>query len=220
MQKLVEGVHHFQSQVFNPKKALFEWLSRGQNPVALFITCSDSRIDPNLITQTEPGDLFVIRNAGNIVPPYGADHGEPASIEYAVNALGIQDIVVCGHSHCGAMAALLEPGHLKDLPAVSKWLGHAEPTRRLVAEKYGHLQGEALLMATVEENVLSQLEQVACHPAVADKLVRGDVKLHGWVYKIETGEVFTFDPAQGQFVLLRETGPLPSSPVAAKQTSP
>src|SRR5688572_22576048 len=129
MQKLIEGLHHFQSQIFSSQRELFERLARGQTPDALFITCSDSRINPNLITQTEPGDLFIIRNAGNIIPPHGAANGgEGATIEYAVAALGVKDIIVCGHSHCGAMKALLEPERLVNLPTVGAWLSHAEAT--------------------------------------------------------------------------------------------
>ena len=107
MQKLIQGIHHFQSNLFSPQRELFERLAGGQHPDALFITCSDSRISPNLITQTEPGELFIVRNAGNIVPPYGAANGgEGATIEFALVGLGIQDIIVCGHSHCGAMKGL------------------------------------------------------------------------------------------------------------------
>src|ERR1044071_9547851 len=127
MQKLVHGIHRFQEGVFRSQKELFEQLSSGQKPAALFITCSDSRIDPNLLTQTEPGDLFILRNASNIVPPYGPyGGGEAATIEYAVSVLGVQDIIVCGHSHCGAMSGLLNPDQVRELPAVRNWLAHAE----------------------------------------------------------------------------------------------
>ena len=110
MQKLVEGIHQFQNDIFSSKQRLFERLVDGQHPLALFITCSDSRIDPSLLTQTEPGELFIMRNAGNIVPPYGTiNGGEAATIEFAVSALGVKDIVICGHSHCGAMNGVLKP---------------------------------------------------------------------------------------------------------------
>jgi carbonic anhydrase len=200
MQKLVEGIHKFQTNVIGQDRDFFARLADGQSPETLFITCSDSRIVPNLITQTQPGELFIIRNAGNIVPPYGASNGgEGATIEYAVAALGVRDIVVCGHSHCGAMKALLQPDGLDELPAVKSWIGHAESTRRVMRKCYGHLEGQALLTATVQENVVSQLENLRTHPAVAARLASGDLQLHGWVYKIETGEVFGFDPATGQF---------------------
>jgi carbonic anhydrase len=214
MQKLVQGVHAFQSNIFRSQSELFERLSGGQNPQALFITCSDSRINPNLITQTDPGDLFIIRNAGNIVPPHGAANGgEGATIEFAVAGLGVPDIIVCGHSHCGAMKGLLEPSALKDLPAMSAWLSHAEATRRIVREKYTERTNSVLLTTTVEENVLVQIENLRTHPTVAVGLARGRLKLHGWVYKIETGEVFAYDPDRGQFLPITEAvlAPLPDS---------
>ena len=205
MQKLIQGIHAFQDKHFIPLQSLFEKLAKGQTPETLFITCSDSRIDPNLLTRSKPGDLFILRNAGNIVPPHGAANGgEGATIEFAVAALGVKDIIVCGHSHCGAMKGLLEPEALISLPTVSAWLNHAESTRRIMRENYAHLDGDLLVAATVEENVLVQLENLRTLPSVATRLVKGDLHLHAWVYKIETGEVFAFDPAAGQFVPLAE----------------
>jgi carbonic anhydrase len=205
MQKLVAGIHHFQSTIFSPQRELFERLAEGQHPEALFITCSDSRINPNLVTQTDPGDLFILRNAGNIVPPYGAvKGGEAATIEFAVVALKVQYIIVCGHSLCGAMKGLLDPASLANMPATENWLRHAEATRRIVHEVYPDRQGVAQLTTAVEENVLVQLENLRTHPAVAVGLARGTIKLHGWVYKIETGEVFSFDPTRGQFMPLTD----------------
>jgi carbonic anhydrase len=210
MQKLVQGIHHFQSSIFSSQRELFERLADGQHPDALFITCSDSRILPNLITQTEPGELFILRNAGNIVPPYGAANGgEGATIEFAVAGLGVKDIIVCGHSHCGAMKGLMHPKSLHDMPAVAAWLSHAEATRRIVREKYGDRTGEALLTTVVEENVLVQLENLRTHPAVAVGLASATLKLHGWVYKIETGEVFAYDWERGQFVPVTEALTVP-----------
>ncbi|HUG93515.1 MAG TPA: carbonic anhydrase [Planctomycetaceae bacterium] len=213
MQKLVQGIHDFQQTIFSDKQKLFEHLAQGQNPHALFITCSDSRIDPNLLTQTEPGDLFILRTAGNIIPPYGAPQaGEAGTIEYAVAVLKVQDIVVCGHSHCGAMAGLIHPETIAAMPAVRTLLSHAESTRRIIAENYGHLtSAEDRLSATIEENVLVQLEHLRTHPAVAAALARNGLTLHGWVYKFETGEVFAFHPGEGQFIpLKRESHHRPS----------
>lgn len=205
MQKLVKGIHQFQQDSFRPMQGKFEALARGQHPETLFITCSDSRIVPNLLTQTDPGDLFILRNAGNLVPPHGASGGgEAATIEFAVAGLGVRDIIVCGHSHCGAMKGLLHPEQLETLPAMAAWLSHAETTARIVRDNYGHLEGDNLLAACTEENVLVQLEHLRTLPAVATRLVKGDIHLHGWVYKIETGEVFAFAPASGQFVPLAE----------------
>ncbi len=203
MQKLIEGIHRFQRETFLPLQGLFEQLAKGQHPETLFITCSDSRIDPNLLTRSKPGELFILRNAGNIVPPYGSGSGgEAATIEFAVAALGVRDVIVCGHSHCGAMKGLLQPEQTASLPALASWLSHAETTRRIIRDNYGHLDGERLLTAAIEENVLVQLENLRTHPAVASRLRRGDLHLHGWVYKIETGEVFAYDVDSGQFVKL------------------
>jgi carbonic anhydrase len=201
MQKLIQGIHQFQQESFRPLQGLFEELSKVQNPETLFITCSDSRIDPNLLTRSRPGDLFILRNAGNIVPPHGAaSGGEAATIEFAVAALGVKDIIICGHSHCGAMRGLLHPEQVASFPAVSSWLSHADKTLRIVRDNYGHLDVDRLLTATVEENVLGQLENLRTLPPVASRLVRGDLHLHGWVYKIETGEVFAYELTCGQFI--------------------
>ena len=205
MQKLIQGIHSFREETFRPLRGLFEQLAHGQNPETLFITCSDSRIDPNLLTRSKPGELFILRNAGNIVPPHGAANGgEAATIEFAVAGLGVKDVIVCGHSHCGAVNGLLHPDKVAGLPAVADWLQHAEATKAIVTENYQHLSGPLLLNAAIQENVLVQLEHLRTLPAVAARLARGALKLHGWVYKIETGEVFAYDPAAGQFVPLTE----------------
>ncbi|MFN0064488.1 MAG: carbonic anhydrase [Myxococcaceae bacterium] len=205
MQKLVEGVHKFQNEIFGKHRELFERLAEVQNPDTLFITCADSRINPALITQTEPGDIFILRNAGNIVPPAGHRGGEAATIEYAIHVLDVKDIIVCGHSNCGAMKALLGPP-LTSLPAVAQWLEYAEITKRIVEEKYPHATSEQKTNIVVQENVLAQIENLRTHPSVAARLARGKLRLHGWVYKIETGEVFGYDPTEAQFRPLIEVG--------------
>jgi carbonic anhydrase len=194
VRKLIAGLHEFQCNYFKQHRDLFEHLSHEQHPRALFITCSDSRIDPNLLTQTEPGELFIIRNAGNIIPPYGATNGgEGAAVEYAVQALGVKQIIVCGHSNCGAMKGLLQLGRLaEDMPLVYDWLKHAEATRRLIKENYADYEGEELLNATIEENVLTQLENLRTYPVIHSKLHQGEISLYGWVYKIDTGGVFVY----------------------------
>ena len=201
MQKLVQGIHRFRNDVFSAKQRLFERLVEGQQPLALFITCSDSRIDPALLTQTEPGELFILRNAGNIVPPYGTiNGGEAATIEFAVRALGVKDIVICGHSHCGAMSGLLAPEKLDDLPAVRDWLAYADSTRRIMQENHQDLsEATARLATTVEENVLVQLEHLRTHPSVAVALARKELNIHGWVYTFETGQVFAYHPDREQY---------------------
>ncbi|MBL4884411.1 MAG: carbonic anhydrase [Planctomycetaceae bacterium] len=219
MQKLIEGIHQFQEKNFRPLQGLFEQLSKEQNPETLFITCSDSRIDPSLITQTQPGELFILRNAGNIVPAHGAaGGGEIATIEFAVTALGVKDIIICGHSHCGAMKGLLEPELTKCCPSMTSWLSHAETTRRIVLDNYQYLDEDKLLTATVEENVLVQLEHLRTLPAVASRLVKGDLHVHGWVYKIETGEVFAYDPKSKQFVPIAKYQYLPEETEARHST--
>lgn len=220
MQKLIAGLHRFQGEDFLPLQGLFEQLAKGQQPETLFITCSDSRIDPTLLTSAQPGDLFILRNAGNIVPPHGAGNGgEAATIEFAVSALGVKDIIICGHSHCGAMQGLLHPEQVASLPAVASWLSHAETTRRIMRENYSHLEGAQLLTATIEENVLVQLENLRTLPSVGSRLVKGDLHLHGWVYKIETGEVFAYDAGDAQFVKLTDRPPHLDSAVQRRTTS-
>ena len=222
MQKLVEGIHKFRADIFRTRHELFERLSGGQTPEALFITCSDSRIVPDMIMQADPGDLFVLRNAGNLVPPYGPAPagGEAATIEYAIKALNIKDIIVCGHTRCGAMQALMNPDSLADLPGVRSWLGHAAATREIIRTNYQNLSAEATWKATVEENVLVQLENLRTHPSVAAGLARGDLKLHGWVYKFETGEVFAYDPVKGQFVLIEDGTPATAAVGPRRVASP
>ncbi|AFY75993.1 MAG: carbonic anhydrase [Hydrococcus sp. C42_A2020_068] len=203
MKKLLEGLKRFQAGYFSSHKELFEQLAHGQHPRILFITCADSRIDPNLITQAEVGELFVIRNAGNIIPPFGAANGgEGASIEYAIDALGIEQIVVCGHSHCGAMKGLLQLNSLEEkMPLVYNWLKHAEATRRVVNENYSsYLDGEELLELTIAENVLNQLDNLQTYPSIRSKQHQQKLSLHGWIYRIETGEVLAYDPVLHDFV--------------------
>ena len=215
MLKLITGLHHFQSEVFSSHKELFERLVDGQSPEALFITCADSRINPNLITQTSPGDLFILRNAGNIVPPHGAANGgEAATVEFAIRGLGVKNIIICGHSHCGAMRALLHPEELVEMPALKDWLSFAEATRRTVEENYSGFDDAQLLNIAVQENVLTQLENLRTHPAVQARLSSGQLNLHGWTYKIESGEVFNYQSDAGQFL------PVNDVPLTAERRRP
>jgi carbonic anhydrase len=207
LHKLVAGIHQFQSHVFHQQQEFFRTLANGQQPLGLFITCSDSRVNPNLITQTEPGELFILRNVGNIIPAYTSntvDGATAAAIEFAVSALNVEYVIVCGHSHCGAMKALVDPTSVAEMPSVSGWLTHAESARRIVRENYKELDRNAQINVLIQENVLAQLENLRTHPAVAVRLSRRDLRLCGWVYKLETGEVFAFDPDVGQFVSLLE----------------
>jgi carbonic anhydrase len=205
MQKLLAGVRRFQSDAFSTRRRLFEHLADGQHPMALFITCSDSRIDPNLLTQTEPGDLFVLRTAGNIVPPYdAAQAGEAGTIEYAVSVLKTPDVIVCGHSQCGAVTGVLNPESIREMSAVKSLLKHSEAIRNAVGETGPQSDGANRLAAAIEANVLLQLQHLQSHPSVAAALARNELRLHGWVYRFETGAVLAYDPDAERFVPLED----------------
>jgi carbonic anhydrase len=211
MEKLVRGIHHFQSTTFSANRELFESLSQGQQPDTLLITCSDSRIAPDLLMQTQPGDIFVLRNAGNLIPPYGAANGgEGATIEYAISALGVRHALVMGHSNCGAMKGLLDPESLADMPLVSEWLRHADATRRVIDECYTDLQGVDLLNAAIKENVLVQLDNMRTYPIVAALMAKGALTLHGWIYEIESGQILAYDPQVSHFVPITSGSVLPT----------
>lgn len=218
--RIIQGVNQFHDNYFVTHQELFEQLSQGQSPDVLFITCSDSRIDPCLITQSPPGRLFVVRNVGNIVPTYGsASITEAAAIEYAVQALGVKEIIVCGHSHCGAMRGLLQVGSLAEtMPMVYSWLRmHGEATRRLVVDNYPNETAERLLKIAIEQNILTQIENLETYPVVRSCLHAGTLNLYAWMYEIETGSVYTFDAAQRKFALMEQRSfPVPA-PISARQ---
>jgi carbonic anhydrase len=204
MKELVEGVAKFQTTVFPEKRDLFARLAGKQSPRALFITCADSRVVPDMLTQCEPGDLFICRNAGNIVPTYGgsAMGGVSATIEYAVVALKIEHVVVLGHSDCGAMKGILHPEHVKHMPAVASWLHHGNIARLMVEENYPELDEAGKLRAIIEENVIAQVEHLRTHPSIATRLARNQIGVHGWVYNIEQGSIWAFDAERGAFIQL------------------
>jgi carbonic anhydrase len=205
MKNLINGLYEFQNNGFSKYKELFETLAGGQNPSALFVTCSDSRVNPNLLTGSDPGDLFVLRTAGNIIPPYDNSlGGEAATIEYAVQVLKIRDIIICGHSQCGAMGGLLAPDSITELPAVKAYLEHAQSCLSAVEKKHNQIADKDTRLArTIEENVLLQFENIATHPSVAAAIGRGELKLHGWVYQFETGQVSAYNPNDDVFQLIR-----------------
>jgi len=201
MQKILQGVEHFQHDVFPQHRHLFKQLANSQSPRALFITCSDSRILPNLITQTEPGELFLCRDVGNIVPAHGGAYGGvSATIEYSVAVLGVKHVIICGHSDCGAMRALLHPEKVKHLPSVYGWLSHAEAARHTVDHMHPDADEDTKLQALIEQNVVSQLTNLRTHPAVAARVATGALAVHGWKYSIETGEVNVYDEMLRRFV--------------------
>ncbi|MEU3529271.1 carbonic anhydrase [Streptomyces sp. NPDC038707] len=188
MRHLAEGVARFQRDVFPAKAALFAGLAGQHGPHTLFIGCSDARVVPELITDSEPGELFVVRTAGNLVPAHGpCPDGVAASVEYAVAVLGVTDVVVCGHSACGAMTALARHHDLSGARAVAAWLRHADASRARTA-RAGDVE------ALVRQNVLAQLANLATHPSVARGLVERTLTLHGWVYDIASGRVDDLAP--------------------------
>ncbi|MEV4013133.1 carbonic anhydrase [Nonomuraea angiospora] len=205
MRDLAAGVARFQRDVLPAKADLFAHLATNHTPHTLFIGCSDARVVPELITGSEPGDLFVIRTAGNLVPAYhpGAD-GVAASIEYAVAVLGVSDIVVCGHSACGAMTALADDHDLTALPAVAHWLRHADASlaRAARAASAEPGAGEDKVSVLVRSNVIAQLANLATHPCVGRGLAAKTLTLRGWVYDIATGAVDQLDPGTGSSAAL------------------
>jgi carbonic anhydrase len=212
MQRLIEGVHRFHNDQFGNYRSLFRKLSQeGQNPHTLFITCSDSRVLAELITQSKPGDLFVVKNVGNIIPPAtvtGSPNSTAAAIEFAVETLRVSDIVVCGHSQCGAMTALL--GGLPDgkaMPHLREWLKLAAPVREIMQSQYFQIRDESVRVDTAaEENVLFGLENLHSYHCVQERLMDGSLRLHGWFFKIATAELFAYDPEKKQFLPLIAEG--------------
>ncbi len=202
MQKLAEGIHEFQNNYFARNRDLFVRLATdGQRPETLFITCADSRVVPTLFTNTAPGELFIVRNVGNVVP-HGLPGGTAAAIEYAIEVLEVEQVIICGHTGCGAMQAILDPSRMDRLPYVRRWLEETTRVRGIVEERYGDLTGQERLTAAAEENVLVQLENLRAYPFVAARLDSGRLQMNGWIFKIETGEVFGYEPEHGQFLKL------------------
>lgn len=208
LRNIVEGFQRFRDEVFPQQEELFKKLAHEQKPRAMFITCADSRIVPELITQSSPGDLFVTRNVGNVVPPYGQmNGGVSTAIEFAVMALGVHHIIICGHSDCGAMKAVMDPQTLERMPTVKAWLRHAEVAKVVVQENCGCANHESLEVLT-EENVVAQLDHLRTHPSVAARLASGQLFIHGWVYDIETSVIKAYDAELGRFRAIGD-GPLP-----------
>ena len=193
--KFLGGVSRFQKEVYPQQKDLFERLALGQRPEALFITCADSRIDPCLLTQTKPGELFICRVIGNIVPPYpDALGGVSATVEYAVGVLRVPEVIVCGHTDCGVMKGALNPDAFEDYPNVSAWLRYARVQHRATDPS------AEVLLALTEQNVAAQLANLRSHPAVKARLDEGDLTLHGWIYHIGPGIVTAYEEESRKFV--------------------
>jgi carbonic anhydrase len=203
MQQLIDGYARFRSSVFPQQSGLFEKLAKGQQPQALFICCSDSRVVPEMVMQCDPGTLFPCRSVGNLVPPpTEASSGIAATVEYAVRVLKIPDVIVCGHSDCGAMKGILESEKIESLPAVRSYLQHAGPSSKWLThllKDATSLSFEQKLRLLTEANVIAQLQNLRTHPAVDEALKKNAVHVHGWVYDIGSGGIQQFDLEQGCF---------------------
>jgi carbonic anhydrase len=198
VEKFLGGISRFQKDVYPEHQELFQRLALGQRPEALFITCADSRIDPCLLTQSKPGELFICRVIGNVVPPYPeALGGVSASIEYAVGVLRVPEVIVCGHTDCGVMRGALNPEALEAYPNVTAWLNYV-PRDATVEYREPEPSAESLLALT-EANVVAQLKNLCSHPTVAARLGQGDLALHGWVYHIGPGTVTAYNEASRKF---------------------
>ncbi|WEK43905.1 MAG: carbonic anhydrase [Candidatus Sphingomonas colombiensis] len=219
MNELIGRVFRFEKDVYSNQSALYERLaSDGQAPKALMISCADSRVVPEHVMQAEPGDLFVCRNAGNIVPPFAqANGGVSSTVEYAVAALGVRDIIVCGHSDCGAMKALAEPESLNDMPNVAAWLRHSSAAYRVARDAYPTMTRGELVRAISLENVVAQLVHLRTHPSVAAGIARGEISLHGWFIDIHAGQVLALDGDTGHFAPLKDDRPMPVALAAGRR---
>ena len=203
MERIRAGVQHFRDHVFPTHRPLFEQLSHGQSPAVLFVTCADSRVDPTLITSSQPGTLFVLRNAGNLIPT--SDHppgGEAATVDYAVRVLQVRHIVVCGHSSCGAMSHLMSARDGRS--PVDHWLRHAHPVRERTRTTFPDQTGDDLIRAAIFVNALAQLDNLRTWPEVARAEAVGALQLHAWMYEIPTGQILAYDQNRDGFVPLAE----------------
>ncbi|MBZ4407307.1 carbonic anhydrase [Myxococcus sp. XM-1-1-1] len=234
MKKLIRGLLDFQLKSRPAYRDVFARLAKGQSPDCLFISCSDSRLVPNLMVSTDPGDLFVVRNVGNMVPASDAqgvstgDQSEAAALEFSIANLEVQDVVICGHSSCGAMKALLAGGQVPGAPNLSAWLSHGNES--LKTFKAGSKLGEDLpdYDRLSQLNVLQQLEHVASYPLVKERVAAGKLRLHGWWFDIANAQVHVWRPAHGRFIpmtelvgeaLLRELGGDAPTPAAVVNPS-
>jgi carbonic anhydrase len=199
----VRGVAKFQREVFPAQRQLFEELKHRQQPIAMFFTCADSRILPNVLLQTGPGEIFTERTPGNIVPKY-SDHvgGVTASVEFAVMALHVPLIIVCGHTDCGVVKALLEPDIAAGMPALQSWMRHSLSSRERLIREHSNTSKEENLRLLTEYNVLTQLENLKTHPVVESRLASGELALEGWVYDIGDGSVRAVHSPSDRFELL------------------
>jgi len=206
MDKLFRGIMEFQKQEFEDHRELFKQLGRSQKPHTLFIGCSDSRVVPNLITRTHPGELFVVRNIANIVPPYRKTEefvATTSAIEYAILALEVDSVVVCGHSNCGGCAALNQgDSELAHLPHVKKWLQVSKEVRGRVDRLVTSDAPEEREWLTERVNILVQMRNLLTYPYIRTRFDEGKLQVLGWHYIIETGEIYNFSDEKAVFELI------------------
>ncbi|HLW10887.1 MAG TPA: carbonic anhydrase [Fermentimonas sp.] len=204
--RLLEGIRGFKENEFIPKQEFFKDLSDRQNPHTLFIGCSDSRVVPNLITQTFPGELFVVRNIANLIPYY-KKHSDTylattAAIEYAVNQMNVSNIIVCGHSNCGGCAALYQDKELANLPHTKKWMELAHPVKKIVEEKIAKnkIALEQRSLFTEQLNVVEQMSHLLKYNYISKKVKEGKLNVMGWYYNIEKGDIYNYDKNLKRFI--------------------
>ncbi|MFH8257586.1 carbonic anhydrase [Streptomyces roseolus] len=197
MQSLIEHARTFPAKIAEHGQD-FTHLARGQRPMAAFLSCSDSRVIPSLITGARPGEIFELRTAGNIVPRYrsSAACGVAASLEFAVKALHVPDIIVCGHSHCGAVQGLMHRQSVESLPLMKRWLAGAGHTARLAAPRTD-ATGDAV--EVTRQHLLTQMDHLRSYPWIAQRLTAGRLRLHAWYYTVDTGEVLACQPGSREF---------------------
>ena len=201
--RILKGVAAFQTEVYPAQRALFEGLKGGQYPLALFVTCADSRVVPNLIMQTGPGEIFIERNPGNLVPHYGEFvGGVSAGVEYAMLVLKVPLVIICGHTDCGVMKALLHPEEAQGLPAMQEWMRHASEVSHRLRRDHADADDKEKLRLLTQYNVLAQIENLRSHPSVHSRLLSGEVEVRGWVYDIGDGSVWAANPESGKFEIV------------------
>ena len=211
MRKLIEGIVDFRKKTLPGYREAFGHLALDHSPDALMIACSDSRVVPNLFASTDPGDLFVVRNVGNLIPPCmpdgrsSADESEAAAIEFAVNQLNVSNIIVCGHSECGAMHALLQGRENEQTPNLKEWLRHGDEALRLIDSRPDLSPSAAFHNRLSQLNVLLQLEHLKSYPVVDERIKSGRLRLHGWWFELSHADVYAYDENTRRFFIIDET---------------
>ncbi len=208
MQKLVNGIIDFRKRVLPTCREKFTELAKGQRPDTMFITCSDSRVAPNWFASTDPGDLFVIRNVGNLIPASGdggvttGDGSELAAVEFAIENLGVSDIIICGHSDCGAMIAIADDQNLDRFPHLKSWLRNGEGGLKKLVQSGGLDSSLSRVNQLSQLNVLQQIENLKTYPLIKNRLSEGKLKVHGWWFDIAKADVYQFDHGPRKFTLI------------------